>query len=109
MPEYLQREIKLLIRGGYKRTVIFWENKVTRKNTTGYTLFIEFTKGGKVIGTLSEESGNIIHTAAQGQFNVQLTDAEVLAYEHATMDYRMWVDYGDDFPQVLEKGTVRIE
>lgn len=108
--QYLERDIKFLRRGGYKRTVIFWENdKVTRKDTTGYTLFLELSKNNKVIETLSIASGHIQHTPAQGQFNISLTDTEVLAFDFTSAEYRMWVDYGDDYPQVLEKGTVRIE
>ena len=108
--QYLERTIELLKKGGYKRTVIFWENdKVTRKDTTGYTLFIELSKDGTVIDTWSIANGQIEHTPAQGQFNVSLTDAEVAAYKFSICDYRMWVDYGDDFPQVLEMGTVRLK
>lgn len=108
--QYLSRDIEFLKKGGYKRTIIFWENdKVTRKNTTGYTLFMELSKDGSVIATLSEDSGHIIHTPSQGQFNISLTDDNIAGYSFASADYRTWVDYGDNYPQVLEIGTVRIK
>lgn len=108
--QYLERTIELLLKGGYKRTVIFWENdKVTRKNTNGYTLFLEISKNGAVIDTWSIASGHVVHTPAQGQFNFSVTSTTISGYKFQTADYKMWVDYGDAYPQVLEMGTVRIK
>lgn len=108
--QYLSRDIEFLKKGGYKRTMIFWEDdKVTRKNTTGYTLFMQFSKEGAEIATLSIASGHIVHTPSQGQFNISLTDDDIAGYSFASADYRTWVDYGDNYPQVLEMGTVRIK
>lgn len=108
--QYIQGEIALLKKGGYHRSVIFWEDdNVTRKNTTGYTLFVELSQRGTVIDTWSIANGQIEHTPLQGQFNIRLTDEQVLAYKFAKADYRMWVDYGDDYPQVLEIGIARVK
>lgn len=107
--QYIESVITLLRRGGYHRTIILWEDdKVTRKNTTGYTMFFEISKNGKVIDTWSIAGGQIEHTPMQGQFNLRLTDADVLGYKFSVADFRAWIDYGDDYPQVFEKGTVRI-
>lgn len=108
--QYLSREIEFLKKGGYKRTMILWEDDhVTRKDTTGYTMFMQISKNGAVIATLSIASGHIVHTPSQGQFNISLTDAEILAYSFAVADYRTWVNWGDNYPQVLEIGIVRIK
>lgn len=108
--QYIESEIELLRRGGFQTTYIFWQDdNVSREDTTGWTLFVEISKNGQVIDTWSIANGQIEHTPSQGQFNIRLTDAQVLAYKFAQADYRVWVDYGDDYPQVLEIGIARVK
>lgn len=107
--QYLTGTITLLRRGGWKRTVIFWEDdKVTRKDTTGKKLYLEFYRGNESIATLSEDSGHIVHTPAQGQFNISITDDTVLGYEFQSCSFRMWLDNGTEYPQVIQVGNVRV-
>lgn len=107
--QYLTGEIKLVKPGGWKRTVIFWEDdEVTRVNTTGKSLFLMFYRGGKILATISEDSGQIEHTPDQGQFNISITDDQLAAYPFQSAEYKMWVDNGDEYPQVIEIGTVRV-
>jgi hypothetical protein len=104
-------DITIQKHGGWKRTAIFWTDKsrTVRKDTTGKTLRIEIHRGNELLETLNEASGNVVHTPAQGQFNISITQAQVLAFEFQSAEFRVILDHGNDYPQVIDKGTIRIE
>ena len=104
-------DITIKKQGGWKRTVIFWtdQSRTTRKDTTGKTLRVEIRKGNELIDTLSEDTGNVVHTPLQGQFNVSVTAAKALAFDFQSAEFRFILDHGDDFPQVIDMGEIRIK
>jgi hypothetical protein len=96
---------------GWKRTIIYWtdESRTARKDTTGKTMRMEIYKGSDILETLSEDSGNVVHTPAQGQFNLSATVDQILAWTFQSAKFRIIVDNGDDYPRVIDSGPIRVE
>lgn len=104
-------DITIRKQGGWKRTIIYWtdESRTARKDTTGKTMRIEIRRGNELIETLNEASGNVVHTPLQGQFNFYITAAKALTFEFQSAEFRAILDHGDDFPQVVDFGEIRIQ
>jgi len=104
-------DIKIKKQEGWKRTIIYWtdESRTARKDTTGKTLRVEIYKGSQILETLNEDSGNVVHTPAQGQFNLSATRDQVLGWEFQSASFRVVVDSGDDYPKIIDSGVIRIE
>lgn len=59
---------------------------VTAKNTAGYsmTMTIKSAPNGEVYDILTIASGKIVHTSASGQFNLNLTAAQIALYDFSS-------------------------
>lgn len=83
----LTKDIKLVRGGDWHETInLFEDDKVTPKNTTGYdcvmTIFKE--QNGEEFDSLTITNGKIVHTAASGQFNINLTATQIDAYNFSS-------------------------
>jgi len=101
------------VRGGdWHETVLFYEDdEVTPKDTTGWEMTMLIQKSypnGETYDTLTVANGKIEATPLNGQFNLNLTVAEIEAYDFTAGVYRMIVDYGDGNVQVFRLGNVKV-
>ena len=109
--KYLNDDIELLRGGDWHETITLYEDDgVTPKDTTGYTMtmLIEQSVNGKTLDTLETDGTRIVHTPASGQFNFNLTKAEIEAYPFTSAIYRTSIDYGDGNVQVWRKGNIKV-
>jgi hypothetical protein len=108
---YLRDDIELVLGGDWHETVNFFEDdEVTPQDTTGYTMTMTIfhASNGEVYDILTVANGKIIHTPASGQFNLNLTEAEISAYEFKSAGYRIVLDYGDGNKQTWRLGTIKV-
>jgi hypothetical protein len=109
--QYLKDDIEFVRASDWHETILFYEDDgVTAKDTTDWTLTMTIQKSpnGEVFDTLETDGARIVNTPSNGQFNLNLTAAEVEAYDFTSAVYRMTVDYGDGNVQVFRLGNVRI-
>jgi len=111
--QYLRDDIEIVRGGDWHETWnLYSDNAGTVPlDTTGYTLTREIRKShpnGELLDTLSVENGKIIHTPASGQFNLNLTEAEIDEYDFVSAVYRDVLDYGDGNKQVVRLGNVKV-
>lgn len=80
----LTKDITLVQGGDWHETInLFEDDQVTPKDTTSYTCEMTIMSGpnGEVYDTLTIASGEIVHTPASGQFNLNLTAATIATYD----------------------------
>lgn len=97
--------------GDWHRTInLFADDKVTAKNTTGYTMTMNILskpENGELYDTLTIANGKIVHTPASGQFNLNLTAAQISAYEFSSAVFQIsMVDGSNTTP--LMSGMVKV-
>lgn len=111
--QYLEDDIVLLRGGDWHETVVAYEDDgVTPVDTTDWEMSMTILKefpNGKVYDTLETDGVRIVATPASGQFNFNLTAAEIEAYPFTSAVYRQTVDYGDGNVQVFRIGKVVIK
>ena len=97
-PFPIVKDIVLTRGGDWHETInLFEDDKVTPKNSTGYSMtmiILSAHQNGEVYDTLSVANGKIIHTPASGQFNLNLTAAEIDGYEFVNAVRRIVLDDG---------------
>lgn len=109
--QYLKDEIELVLGGDWHETVnVFEDDEVTPKDTTGWSMTktIFSTTNGEVYDTLTVANGKVTHTPASGQFNFDLTEATISAYEFKNAMYRDVVTYADGTKQTWRIGTIKV-
>lgn len=108
---YLKDDIEFQKGGDWHETITVYEDDgVTPKDTTDWTLTRVITAGvnGKELDRLETDGTRIINTPASGQFNLNLTAAEVDAYPWQTAIYRDILTYDTGEKQVVRIGAVRV-
>lgn len=110
--QYLRDDIEIVRGGDWHETVLVYEDdEVTPKDTTGWSMTRTIQKSypnGEVYDTLTIANGKIVHTPANGQFNLNLTAAQIAAYDFTAAVYRDVFDYGDGSTQVIRLGNVKV-
>lgn len=110
--QYLRDDIEIVRGGDWHETILFYEDdEVTAKDTTDWSMTMTIQKSypnGEVYDTLTVANGKIETTPSNGQFNLNLTAAEIEAYDFTSAVYRMAVDYGDGNTQVIRLGNVKV-
>lgn len=109
--QYLRDEIKFILKGDWHETINFYEDdEVTPLDTTGYSMTMDIfsSANGEVYDSLTEANGKITHTPASGQFNLDLTAAQIEAYDFKRAGFRIVLDYGDGTKQAWRVGTVKV-
>ena len=110
--QYLEDDIELLWGSDYHETHTFYEDDgVTPIDTTNWDMTLYIKKSfpnGEEFDTIETDGVRIINTPISGQFNINLTKAEIQAYNFTTAEYRLAVDYGDGNVQVFRKGTIKV-
>lgn len=108
----LTQDITLARGGDWHETInLFEDDKVTPKNTTGYSMtmtILSAHQNGEVYDTLTVSNGKIVHTPASGQFNLNLTAAQIDAYEFAAAVRRVVFDDGSGNLTPLLIGNVKV-
>lgn len=111
--QYLRDDIELVRGGDWHETINFYSDDAgtVPLDTTGYTMSMTIQKSqpnGEPFDELTVENGKIVHTPASGQFNLNLTAAEIDEYNFTAATYRMVLDYGDGNIQVFRLGNVKV-
>ncbi len=109
--QYLRDDIEFVLGGDWHETVNLYEDdEVTALDTTGYTMTMEIrsSTNGELYDSLTIANGKIVHTPAIGQFNFNLTAAEISAYEFKSAQYRTLLDYGDGNIQAWRVGNIKV-
>ena len=110
--QYLRDDIELVRGGDWHETVNLYEDDgATPINSTGYSMtmyIMSAHQNGEVYDTLTIANGKIVHTPASGQFNFNLTAAEIDAYEFTSAVYRVLLDYGDGNKQIYRIGNIKV-
>ena len=103
----------VLTRGGdWHETInLFEDDKVTPKDTTGYSMtmyILSAHQNGELYDTLTVANGKIVHTPASGQFNLNLTAAQIDAYDFSSCVRRVVFDdgSGNTTPLLIGNGKV---
>lgn len=108
---YLKDDIELVRGGDWHETILCREDdEVTPKDTTNWTMTMTISKSenGEPFDTLTTDGTRIVNTPASGQFNLNLTAAEIEAYNWTTAVYRMLIDYGDGNKQIIRIGKIKV-
>jgi hypothetical protein len=111
--QYIRDDIEIVKGGDWHETVNFYSDDAGTVvlDTTGYTLTRTIRKSflnGDLLDELSVANGKIVHTTASGQFNLNLTTAQIEAYDFTVGEYRDVLDYGDGNKQVIRLGNVKV-
>lgn len=111
--QYLRDDIELVRGGDWHETINLYSDDAgtVPLDTTGYEMTMVILKShpnGEEFDTLSVANGKIVHTPASGQFNLNLTAAEIDAYNFTAAVYRQTLDYGDGNVQVWRMGNVKV-
>jgi hypothetical protein len=110
--QYLRDDIEIVRGGDWHETVnLFEDDGVTPIDTTGYSItrtIMSSHQNGEVYDTLTIDNGKIIHTPVSGQFNFNLTAAQIDAYEFTSAVYRDVLDYGDGNKQTYRLGSIKV-
>jgi len=108
---YLKDDIELQRGGDWHETITVYEDDgVTPKDTTDWTLTMIITKSanGEELDRLETDGTRIINTPASGQFNLNLTAAEVDAYPWQAAIFRLVLEYDTGDKQIVRMGAVRV-
>jgi len=110
--QFLEDDIVLVRGGDWHETIIAYEDdEVTPKDTTGWLMTMTILKrfpNGEEFDNLTTDGTRIVNTPANGQFNLNLTKAEIEAYNFTAAVYRMTIDYGDGNVQVVRLGNIKV-
>lgn len=108
----ITKDVQLARGGDWHETInLFEDDKVTPKDTTGYSMTMQILskhQNGEVYDTLTVANGKIVHTPASGQFNLNLTAAEIDAYEFSSAVRRVVYDDGSGNTTPLLIGNVKV-
>jgi hypothetical protein len=110
-PFPIRKDIQIPRLGDWHRTIILLQDdKVTPIDTTGYTMTmtIRSSLNGEVYDTLTIANGKIVHTPASGQFNLNLTAAEIAAYDFVRAVYDIAYVDGSANTTHLLTGSVEV-
>lgn len=110
-PFPITKNIQVARGGDWHMTInLFEDDKVTPKNTTGYTMTVTFMSAhnGEIYDQLTIANGKIVHTPASGQFNLNLTAAQIDPYDFATAVHRITFTDGSGNITPLAIGTVKV-
>jgi hypothetical protein len=106
------KDIEITRGGDWHETIeLLEDDKVTPKDTTGYTMsmfILSRHQNGDLYDTLTVANGKIVHTPVSGQFNLNLTAAQIDAYEFTSAVRRVVFDDGAGNTTPLMIGNVRV-
>lgn len=102
-----------LVRGGdwHHSVLLYEDDRVTPKNTTGYSMTMKVMKShpnGELYDTLSTGNGRIVNTPSSGLFSINLTAAQIDAYDFTSAVHRITYDDGAGNITPLAIGTVQV-
>jgi hypothetical protein len=108
----LVQDITLVQGGDWHETInLFEDDQVTPKDTTGYTaeMTIFSSPNGETYDTLTIANGKITHTPASGQFNLDLTAAQIAEYDFTSAQRKFIIttDTGGKVPLIIGSVQVR--
>lgn len=105
-------DAKLTRGGDWHQTILLREDDgVTPINTTGYSMTMKILKShpnGEVYDTLNTANGRIVNTTSSGQFVINLTAAEIDAYDFTSAVRRIVYDDGAGNTTPFAIGDVRV-